>query len=34
MVGDMSSDHTVKLGKLPAAAQKMVINYNADVLSE
>ena len=32
--GNMVSEHTVKLGKLPAAAKKMVLNYNEDVLSD
>jgi hypothetical protein len=34
MVGDMTTEHTVKLGKLPGAAKKLLVNYNADVLSD
>ncbi len=34
MLGDMTTEHTVKLGKLPQPAKKMVVNYNADVLSD
>jgi aminopeptidase N len=34
MEGDRVSDHTVKLGKLPAPAKKLLLNYNQDVLSD
>jgi hypothetical protein len=34
MQGDMVSDHTIKLGRLPAPAKKLVLNYNQDVLSD
>lgn len=33
MQGDTVAEHTVKLGKLPAPAKKMLLNYNQDVLS-
>jgi len=32
--GDMVSDHTVNLGKLPGPAKKVLLNYNEDVLSD
>ena len=34
MQGDMVSDHTVKVGKLPSPPKKVLLNYNADVLSD
>lgn len=34
MQGDMTSDHVIRLGKLPAPAKKMLLNYNQDVLSD
>jgi hypothetical protein len=34
MKGDMTFDRTLKIGKLPAAPKKMLLNYNADVLSD
>lgn len=34
MQGDTVSDHTVKLGKLPSPAKKLLLNYNQDVLSD
>jgi len=32
--GDETIDHTLTLGKLPAKAKALVVNYNADVLSD
>ena len=32
--GDTTFDRTLKLGKLPAAPRKMLLNYNADILSD
>jgi hypothetical protein len=34
MHGDVTLDHTVKLGKLPSPAKKLIVNYNNDVLSD
>ena len=34
MKGDMTFDRTIKIGKLPAAPKKMLLNYNADILSD
>ena len=34
MKGDMTFDRTIKVGKLPGAPKKMLVNYNADVLSD
>jgi hypothetical protein len=34
MGGDMTSEHTIKLGRLPSPAKKLLINYNYDVLSD
>jgi aminopeptidase N len=31
--GEAVSDHTVKIGKLPSPAKKVLVNYNYDVLS-
>jgi hypothetical protein len=31
--GETVSDHTVKIGKLPSPAKKVLVNYNYDVLS-
>jgi hypothetical protein len=32
--GDAVIDHTMNLGKLPSPAKKLLVNYNADVLSD
>jgi aminopeptidase N len=32
--GNATSDHTVKLGKLPSPAKRLLLNYNADILSD
>jgi len=32
--GDLTVEHTVKLGKLPSPAKKLLLNYNNDVLSD
>jgi hypothetical protein len=34
MHGDTTFDQTVRLGKLPSPAKLMLLNYNADVLSD
>jgi hypothetical protein len=34
MHGEGSIDHTLKLGKLPSPAKKLIVNYNLDVLSD
>jgi aminopeptidase N len=34
MRGNTTVDKTVKLGKLPSPAKRMLVNYNADVLSD
>jgi hypothetical protein len=34
MEGDMTSEHTIKLGRLPSPAKKLLLNYNYDVLSD
>jgi len=34
MFGDTTVDHTFSLGKLPSPAKAMLVNYNADVLSD
>lgn len=34
MRGDVSLEHTVKLNKMPSAPKKLLVNYNADVLSD
>jgi aminopeptidase N len=34
MHGDTTIDQTVRLGKLPSPAKAMLLNYNADVLSD
>jgi len=34
VIGDSVIDQTVNLGKLPSPAKKLLLNYNADVLSE
>jgi len=34
MHGEGAIDHTLKLGKLPSPAKKLMVNYNADVLSD
>jgi len=34
MEGDMTSEHTVKLGRLPSPPKKLLLNYNQDVLSD
>jgi aminopeptidase N len=34
MHGNEEIERTVKLGKLPSAARRLVLNYNADVLSD
>jgi hypothetical protein len=34
MPGDATIERTVKLGKLPSPAKKLLLNYNWDVLSD
>jgi len=34
MRGVTTFDNTLKLGKLPSPAKKLLVNYNADVLSD
>ena len=32
--GEVSLERTYKLGKLPSPGKKLLVNYNADVLSD
>jgi hypothetical protein len=32
--GDTVVEHTVKLGRVPSEPKKVLLNYNADVLSD
>ena len=34
MHGEGAIEHTMKLGKLPSPAKKLLVNYNSDVLSD
>ncbi|HEX4155959.1 MAG TPA: M1 family aminopeptidase [Acidobacteriaceae bacterium] len=34
MHGDVSMEHTVKVNKMPSMPKKLLVNYNADVLSD